>query len=110
MSPTPPPVAPVPAPAPAPALGLSANGNPLRLVEDKPSTVKELFGSKKFMVTIVGLLATMLPSFGVNVTPEQLDQVVYLIMAFLGAQGVADAGKSYAQIKQKTEAIKANAA
>ena len=78
-----------------------------KLIESRPSTLSELFGSKKFIAMLVGIAITLLSSFGVAVDEGQRQDILNLVMAFIGAQGLADAGKSYAQVKSRTEANKA---
>lgn len=73
------------------------------MVEDKPSTFGELIGSKKFIAMLLGIAITLLSSLGVHIDESQRQSVLNLIMAYLGAQGLADAGKSFAQVKARTE-------
>jgi len=49
--------------------------------------------SKKAIATIVGLIAVWLGKKGLALTPEQQQQIVALIMAYVLGQGVADHGK-----------------
>lgn len=93
---------------PAPSVMFSAPPG-MRLVEDKPNPWGEMFRSKKFVAMLVGVLFSLLTQIGVKVTPEVQEQVVNLILVYMGAQGVADVGKSYAQVKTKVEQARAQA-
>jgi hypothetical protein len=56
---------------------------------------RELLQSKKFKVLIAGIAGVILMSLAEagTLTPAAIDQIVNLIMLYLGAQGVADLGK-----------------
>lgn len=75
----------------------------MRLVEDRPSTFAEMFHSKKFIALLVGVAFSLIAQTGLKVTPELQEQVLTLVMVYMGSQGVADAGKAYAQVKVKAE-------
>jgi hypothetical protein len=56
--------------------------------------IKELLTSKKVIMTLVGIAATiLLPRLGINLTEDQIERISYAIMAYVGAQGMADFGK-----------------
>lgn len=95
--------APVPPPSPAPATATASTTVPIgyRIVEERPSIFAELFGSKKFVAMLVGIGIALLSSFGIAVDEEQRQEILNLVMAYLGAQGIADAGKSFAQVRAK---------
>lgn len=99
---------PTSSPAPSPVVFSAPPG--MRLVEDKPNPWGEMFRSKKFVALLVGVAFSLLTQVGVKVTAEVQEQVINLILVYMGAQGVADVGKSYAQVKTKVETAKAHAA
>lgn len=88
----------------APATPVAPPGYAYKLVEQKPNVLAELFSSKKFIALLLGLALTLLTSFGVKTDDVQRQELLNLIMAYLGAQGIADAGKSFAQVKARTNA------
>lgn len=55
----------------------------------------ELIQSKKFKVLLVSFVGILLMSLATDntVTPEAVTKLVALVMAYLGAQGLADYGK-----------------
>jgi hypothetical protein len=54
---------------------------------------KALLGSKKFVAAIVGVACGAAAKFGWNWDPGEILAVVSPLLAYIGAQGVADAGK-----------------
>lgn len=70
------------------------------LVEDRGAGVaRELLSSKKFVAVLLGVAITAASSLGLEVDAQKLDSMIQLLMVYLGAQGVADAGKSFAQVR-----------
>ena len=61
--------------------------------------IKDLFASKKFLATLVGILSILIGKIGWNVPDETLTQVVALVASFVVGQGIADFGKSKALIE-----------
>lgn len=61
--------------------------------------IKDLFSSKKFVAMLLGIVVTLLSKVGLDVEPEVQEHLINLTMVYIGAQGVADAGKSFAQAK-----------
>ena len=61
------------------------------------NAIQQLASSKKSTATLIGIL---LVAFGpkLGLTQEAQDQIVYLVLAYVGAQGLADWGKGSAQI------------
>lgn len=55
--------------------------------------------SRKFLLALVGLI-TVFFNDKFNLTPEQIDAVVTLIVAFTAAEGVADAVTRYTNIPE----------
>ena len=63
--------------------------------------IKGLLGSKKFAVTIAGLIGTLLAKYKFNVDPQTIQYFVELVIAYLVGQGIADHGKEAAKINGK---------
>ena len=63
--------------------------------------LKGLFGSKKFVALVIGLGVTAAVKMGLpeDAGKELSTQVVALVATYLGAQGIADAGKEKAKIE-----------
>ncbi len=61
------------------------------------ATVKELFGSKKFLTTLTGVAAILVGKLGWNVDEETLWMMVTVIAACITGQGMADFGKAKTQ-------------
>lgn len=61
--------------------------------------MKELLTSKKFIVMVCGLILAIAAKYGLNLDPDMIYQIVFIIAAYLGGQGLADFGKAAAQIK-----------
>jgi hypothetical protein len=61
-------------------------------------TVKDAFSSKKFLAFLGALIVYVAGRWGFNVDPAALDRVLALTGAYLGAQGLADVGKSAAVV------------
>ncbi len=60
--------------------------------------IKELFGSKKFLVMLAGLVVYLAGRFGFDIDHDALDRIIALVAAYITGQGIADAGKSAAQV------------
>ena len=61
--------------------------------------IKDLFGSKKFLATLVGILSVLIGKIGWNIADETLTQVVALVASFVVGQSIADFGKEKAKIE-----------
>lgn len=61
--------------------------------------IKEFFKSKKFWTSVIATIVYGVGHQFPNVDPAVLDHVYWALLAYVGAQGVADVGKSAAQIK-----------
>ena len=59
------------------------------------STLRELAGSKKFVVFLVTVLVVLASRFGLDLGPETAERIVHLAIAYLVGQGVADFGKDF---------------
>lgn len=66
------------------------------------STLLELVTSKKFLAAITAIVVYVAGRFGLALDPAALDHIFAALLVYVGAQGVADAGKSAAQIKAVT--------
>lgn len=53
-------------------------------------TFKELVDSKKFIVFLVTVILVLSNRFGLNLETEAVQKVVYLAVAYLVGQGIAD--------------------
>lgn len=54
--------------------------------------IKQIFTSKKFIYTLIGILTTLLSKqFGLN--PEEVNNILISIAALVLGQGLADFGK-----------------
>lgn len=51
------------------------------------------FKSKKLIIALVGVLVILAEGFGIQITPEAIDQVVNIIMVYLGGQSIVDVAK-----------------
>lgn len=64
--------------------------------------------SRKFLLAVFGLVVILLQGT-VNFTPEQVESVVQIIIAFTAAEGVADAITRYTNIPEIEDAPKVTA-
>lgn len=62
-------------------------------------TLLDLFTSKKFLAALAAVIIYVGGRFGFDVDPAALDRIFAAFLVYVGAQGVADAGKSAAQVK-----------
>lgn len=58
--------------------------------------ILEMLRSKKFVALLVGVAVLVAGKLGLSVALDLQDRLVDLIMVYIGAQGVADAGKGFA--------------
>ena len=58
----------------------------------------DLFTSKKFIAALAAVVIYVAGRFGFNVDPVTLDRIFAALLVYVGAQGVADVGKSAAAI------------
>ena len=61
-------------------------------------TLIDLFTSKKFLAALTAVIVYVAGRFGFNVDPSTLDHIFAALMIYVGAQGVADHGKSAAEV------------
>lgn len=62
-------------------------------------TIRALFGSKKFVAMLGGIVIYAAGRFGFDVSQDDADRMLGLVALYLGVQGVADAGKEAAKAK-----------
>ncbi|MCB0509694.1 MAG: hypothetical protein KDC82_02945 [Bacteroidetes bacterium] len=62
--------------------------------------LKEVFGSKKFLAGLGGIIAVLLHKF-FNIPEDTTMQIVGLIASYIIGQGLADFGKEKAKIEMK---------
>ena len=66
--------------------------------------LKELFSSKKFKVALCGILALICSVLAEKLSVQQaIESAIPIILVYLGAQGLADFGKSAKTIEYKDE-------
>jgi hypothetical protein len=62
------------------------------------SALIDLFTSKKFLAAIAAIVIYVSGRFGFDVDPAALDRIFAALLVYIGAQGVADHGKSAALV------------
>lgn len=62
------------------------------------ATLIDLFTSKKFIAALAAIIVYIAGRFGFNVDPATLDRILAALLVYVGAQGIADNGKSAAQV------------
>lgn len=62
-------------------------------------TLIELFTSKKFLAALTAIIVYLAGRFGFDVDTAALDRIYAALLAYVGAQAIADHGKSAAQLK-----------
>ncbi|HEX3763176.1 MAG TPA: hypothetical protein VHW23_30995 [Kofleriaceae bacterium] len=68
----------------------------------------DLFASKKFLVALTAIIVYIAGRFGFDVDTTVLDRIYAALLVFIGAQGIADNGKSAAQIAASAAAATAS--
>lgn len=63
------------------------------------TTLTEMLTSKKFIATLVAIAVCVGDKLGLDLDPALLEKIYIALLVFVGAMGVADAGKSAAQIR-----------
>ena len=58
--------------------------------------IKDMFGSKKAIAMIVGLIVSIAGKVGLDLPTEDLTAVLSPVLAYILGQGVADVGKEKA--------------
>jgi acid phosphatase family membrane protein YuiD len=62
------------------------------------ATLFDLFTSKKFIAALAAVIIYVAGRFGFDVDPAALDRIFAALLVYVGAQGIADVGKSAAVI------------
>lgn len=62
------------------------------------SALLDLFTSKKFLTALTAIIVYVAGRFGFNIDTTVLDRIYAALLVYIGAQGIADNGKSAAQI------------
>ena len=62
------------------------------------AAIKGLMGSKKAVMTVLGVITGMIGKLSIDLPTEDLYAVVSPFLVYLGAQGLADAGKGKAEV------------
>lgn len=61
-------------------------------------TLREFITSKKFIVAVVGVIIATAGKHGLELDPETVNNVVFIIVAYIGGQALADWGKEAAKV------------
>lgn len=61
--------------------------------------MRQLLTSKKFIVMIAAAVVAVASKLGLNLDPDLVQQIVYLAIAFIVGQGIADHGKEAAKVE-----------
>lgn len=61
-------------------------------------TLIDLFTSKKFLAALAAIVVYVAGRLGFDVDAVVLDRIVTALLVYVGAQGIADHGKSAAQV------------
>lgn len=82
----------------------STDGTVVRIVAVPltKSPLSEMMRSKKFLAMIAGLLFSLLAQVGIEISAEAQERALNLVMVYIGAQGVADAGQGFAKVRNQT--------
>lgn len=62
------------------------------------AAILEMLKSKKFLAMAGAVIVYTAGRFGLDIDPSTLDHIFGALLVYVGAQGVADAGKSAALI------------
>lgn len=63
------------------------------------TVIRELLSSKKFLAALAAIIVYVAGRFGLDIQPGALDPIWQALLVYVGAQGIADAGKSAAQVR-----------
>ena len=61
-------------------------------------TLKEFITSKKFIVAVAGVILATAGKHNLNLDADSVQNIVYVVVAYLIGQGVADHGKEAAKV------------
>lgn len=71
--------------------------------------IRALLASKKFVAAVVGIVLAIAGRYGFNLDPELVRELVYILIAYIIGQGIADHGKDAAKINAAVEVNPARA-
>lgn len=74
------------------------------------TAILELLASKKFLAVLTVIVVYIGGRFGFDVDTAVLDRIYAALLVYIGAQGIADFGKSAAQITANAATTSAPAA
>jgi len=74
------------------------------------SVLTDLFTSKKFLAALTAIIVYIAGRFGFDVDTAVLDRIYAALLVYIGAQGIADSGKSAAQVTAAAAAAAAASA
>ena len=61
-------------------------------------TIKEFATSKKFIVAVAGMIIAVAAKYNLNLDADSVQNIVYVVVAYLIGQGWADSGKEAAKV------------
>lgn len=61
-------------------------------------TLREFVTSKKFIAAVAGVIIATAGKYNLNLEPDSVQNIVYVIVAYLIGQGWADSGKEAAKV------------
>ena len=70
----------------------------------------DLFASKKFLAALTAIIVYIAGRFGFDIDTSVLDRIFAALLVYIGAQGIADNGKSAAQVAAAATATSARPA
>lgn len=68
-------------------------------------TAREFLTSKKFIVAVAGVVLATAGKYNLNLDPDSVQNIVYVIVAYLIGQGWADSGKEAAKVAGTIELV-----
>lgn len=69
--------------------------------------IRELLTSKKVVVLVSGFIVSLLARYKFNVDPEMVEKLIYMVIAYLFAQGAADFKKETAKVEGTVDLVEA---
>lgn len=62
-------------------------------------TLREFITSKKFIVAVGGVVIAAAGKYNLHLDPDSVQNIVYVVVAYLIGQGWADSGKEAAKVQ-----------
>ena len=62
------------------------------------AAILSMLGSKKFLAMLSAIIVYVVGRFGIDMDASKLDPIWQIIMVYVGAQAIADHGKTAAEI------------